>query len=50
MVLEFNEQDNITAEELKAFRDLAKIMLRYTDDDLNKAAAKEKLREIQCND
>jgi len=45
-----SERENITAEELKAFRDLAKLMLGYSDEELNKAVANDKLRELDCND
>ena len=45
-----NERDNITDEELEAFRDLAKLMLGYTDEELDEAVANEKLREVERDD
>jgi hypothetical protein len=44
-----NVRDNITDEELKAFRDYATLVLDYTDTELEEAVANEKLREVECD-
>jgi len=45
-----NQRDNVTDEELKAFRDYAKLVLDYTDAELEEAVTDDKLREIECNE
>ena len=45
-----NEQDNISADELAAFKLLAKEMLAYDDVSLNRAKANGTLMEVICND
>ena len=45
-----NEQDNISDDELAAFKLLAAKMMGYDDEALDKAAANETLTEVMCND
>jgi hypothetical protein len=45
-----SERENITDHELRAFRDLANLMLGYSNDELDDAVANEKLREVECNE
>jgi len=45
-----NEQDNISDDELAAFKLLAAKMMGYDDEALDKAVANETLTEVMCND
>jgi hypothetical protein len=45
-----NERDNISEEELKAFRDLAKIMLHYSNAQIDDALTNQKLREVKVDE
>jgi hypothetical protein len=44
-----NDRDNITQDELKAFRMIASELLRYDDNQLHAAVQNGSLKEIECN-
>lgn len=45
-----NERENITEEELKGFKKLAKVLLTYNAEQLQTAVQAEVLREVICNE
>ncbi len=45
-----NQRDNISANELKAFRELALIYLNLTDEAIEEAIEAEKLTEVNCDE
>lgn len=45
-----NELDNISAADLRDFRDAAALVLNYTDEQIARAVENEKLFEVNCDD
>lgn len=45
-----NQRDNISADELKAFKELAQAFLAYTDEQIQNALETEKITEVICDD